>query len=488
MNNVKIFVSEFFNIHKKDFFLVILINIFAGSILNSGYDIHVLIFSIAIILVALKNFSFIRQSVIMPSVSSDFDRFSWKYFMGLPLSKKEITQSLVITNTITLIPFSIGLICFLPQVIAVSDLKESDITLAFVIKSLIAGITFFVLTSISSIKGIITLPRRQYSRLPPKIQYLQGVKKILLYIVIGMYSIIILDIFLKEMTISLSFLKAPVKFIIDHFQVWMFLPIAVYLIVHAYKNLLNTWQDEKASYYKKTWNSKRDVPVCLASVFAIILPTMFCDFEMPSKYGNDPLQAAVFHNEIQEASTLINQNKNIHVRSKAGYTPILIAAKEGHLKMFQLLVEKGANLHDKINIGQSKGDNVLHLAVLSNNENLVRYILDRGISPNENEKENKVTPLHLAARACNPRMVDLLIQKKANINSVDILNRSALHYAANTRRCFPTLAALIDGGIDPLILDKNQKTAFDLSLKKDKESSYYLEKKTRMPASAKAAD
>lgn len=480
MSYIKIFVNEFFHIHKKGFILITLLNIISGVILNSGLEFNILVYPLVVILVALKNFSFIRQAAIMPSVSSDFDRFSWKYFMGLPLNKKEIIQSLIIVNTITLFPLVIGLVCFLPQVLFVFELKVADLTFMLGIKIILGGIAFFMLTSIMSMKSIITFPRRQYSRVPPKVLFLQTIKLFLLSFVsvaYGLGGLAFISIILTE------------KLKLDLFQLlsrtinsWVVIPVSFLIVFLAFKNLLSTWQNEKAGYTKNSWDLKRDTSVCFACVFALILPTMIFENDMPSSYGDGALHSAVYHKDYDQIARILKNKENINQRSDKGFTPILIAVKEGDEKMVKFLEERGANIYERITIGKLKGVNALHLATFSGNVPLARYLLDKGFSPNERITGSETSPLHIAASICKTEVVDLLIERKVDVNILDKNKRTALHTAAS-RKCFHTLTSLIDAGINPNLLDKDQKTALDLVRKDDKEIAYYLEKKSRAPAS-----
>ena len=81
------------------------------------------------------------------------------------------------------------------------------------------------------------------------------------------------------------------------------------------------------------------------------------------------------------------------------------------------------------NLG-AEGAYSLHLAVLKENEDIVRILLDNGGTVDIRAKnENKPTPLHLAAYYCLEDMVSLLIEYGSSVHTLDSDNTSAYDYA-----------------------------------------------------------
>ena len=67
----------------------------------------------------------------------------------------------------------------------------------------------------------------------------------------------------------------------------------------------------------------------------------------------------------------------------------------------------------EVKVLDSLGNTQLHLAVLSNDVELVRYLLERGDEPNV-QNESGETPLHLAVRSKDGESVRFLIDAGAN--------------------------------------------------------------------------
>lgn len=75
---------------------------------------------------------------------------------------------------------------------------------------------------------------------------------------------------------------------------------------------------------------------------------------------------------------------------------------------------KNENYRDRNN------NSSLHISVNNNSIEMVKYFLDKKIK-NLNTKNNKgQTALHLAYIKGNEEIIDLLLQKGANINAVDL--------------------------------------------------------------------
>ena len=159
------------------------------------------------------------------------------------------------------------------------------------------------------------------------------------------------------------------------------------------------------------------------------------------------------------------------------WTPLMVAAHEGHQDIVKILFEYGADLN-KSSIHD--GFTALHCAAKNHKFNTVWFLLAQGADPqltkayarekydlaqvlliagaNPNVKdENGQFPLHLAFNMGRKLVHDVkfLLQKGANPNMVDQFGESPLHVAASEHRCLPgcgcadIVKQLLDSGADP---------------------------------------
>ena len=71
----------------------------------------------------------------------------------------------------------------------------------------------------------------------------------------------------------------------------------------------------------------------------------------------------------------------------------------------------------------------LHIAVINDSIKLIKYFLDKKLSPNELNDEGK-TPLHLAMKKGNIKIIELLIQNGASTQIKDKKGKKPFDYAS----------------------------------------------------------
>lgn len=104
----------------------------------------------------------------------------------------------------------------------------------------------------------------------------------------------------------------------------------------------------------------------------------------------------------------------------------------------ELFEQEGPDYRDQY------GQHILYLAVMTDDVELVKDILDQGVDPNRSGTRAGRLPLHVAAyrsafTSVNPavsvQIVELLLQHGADINRLDEHNRTVLHNATATCGC-----------------------------------------------------
>lgn len=127
-----------------------------------------------------------------------------------------------------------------------------------------------------------------------------------------------------------------------------------------------------------------------------------------TKIIGPPLNAALRLQYRSAAKTLISLGANVHKKDVYGATPLWWAVHRVDVEMAILLLEKGAELDKAI---ASAG---LRNAVLSNNPDMLRFLLSRGVDPNSTDMG--ATPLVWACQQKNMTVIEILLDSGADIN------------------------------------------------------------------------
>jgi cytohesin len=129
-----------------------------------------------------------------------------------------------------------------------------------------------------------------------------------------------------------------------------------------------------------------------------------------------------------KAEMLLALGAEVDAKDKSGNTPIHFAVKNGHVKLIDLLLSKGAII--------SKDDNLMAdeeaslSAVWRNQADVLKVLLDHGADVNAADRWGWAL-LHFTAWDGNGDMTRMLLDKGANPNIVERTEgRTPLHYAA----------------------------------------------------------
>jgi ankyrin repeat protein len=138
-----------------------------------------------------------------------------------------------------------------------------------------------------------------------------------------------------------------------------------------------------------------------------------------------PLMWAAAEGKVDVVEYLIQKGANSEAVDFKGNTAILIAAQHGRSDIVNLLLKLMS--HSKRN---KDGDNILHCAAMSDNAELVEYLLNFGLKINGSNKKHQ-TPLWLASRYGNLSVTQVLLQHHAKISVRDNeYGQTPLHMAA----------------------------------------------------------
>ncbi|KAJ4347456.1 hypothetical protein N0V95_005418 [Ascochyta clinopodiicola] len=162
--------------------------------------------------------------------------------------------------------------------------------------------------------------------------------------------------------------------------------------------------------------------------------------------------------------------------AKQGVTPLHIAARFGLTKFAGHLKAAGADIqavdvhgavsklleyHPDLTAKDSEGNGPLHIALTACSTDITVFeaLLDAGADPDERNcaGETPLLALKMDKRNSND-IVDMLIQRGANINSKDLsgmtlLSRSIRRYSPAVKSDHPDIKALLNRGADPNVRD-----------------------------------
>ncbi|KAL2797362.1 ankyrin repeat-containing domain protein [Aspergillus keveii] len=164
-----------------------------------------------------------------------------------------------------------------------------------------------------------------------------------------------------------------------------------------------------------------------------------------------PLQAAVLKIQGPTIRYLVENGADIAVQGGVYTYAICAAAWAGDLEIFELLVDRGANLEAI----QRSNLRPVHFATYS--PELLQICLDRGVDITVRDRLGH-EPLHIAALHGNAVSARLLLEAGANINAVAANGATALLMAVEDERRYDVLVFLLSRGADTEIADSMGRT------------------------------
>ena len=127
-----------------------------------------------------------------------------------------------------------------------------------------------------------------------------------------------------------------------------------------------------------------------------------------------------------------------------GWSPLHYAARKGHKKIVNLMVQKGAN--PSLKTRDNNGYTPLYISILSQNTDTSLYLIDLGFAIND-RGESGFTPLHEAVRLRDYDVVNALLNKSADVNAVGPDNSTPLCWAVVAGEKL-VVSILLDNGAD----------------------------------------
>ena len=148
------------------------------------------------------------------------------------------------------------------------------------------------------------------------------------------------------------------------------------------------------------------------------------------------------------------------LRSFAGRTPIVLAAKHGNSDALITLAKMGANPDAAI----ASGFHALCISMEGGDTKAVAALLEAGANPRLLEPKLKLEPLQIAAAAAQSQMAEMLLDYGATPDVVNASNGESPLHAAVRVGSVPTAAVLLSYGADPDKADGRGKPCLTLAL------------------------
>lgn len=143
------------------------------------------------------------------------------------------------------------------------------------------------------------------------------------------------------------------------------------------------------------------------------------------------LEYAVIFGDINVTNLLLKAGAFINWSDDDGFQPLHFAAQCGNVAMISFLIEKGAHVYSART--KNEGVTPFHVAVDYGHLDAVHAFIDsKTVSVNMKTKlkQGGQAPIHRAVQKSHLKIVELLIEKGASIETKDSEGRQAIHYAA----------------------------------------------------------
>ncbi|KAL6720554.1 hypothetical protein ACLMJK_002478 [Lecanora helva] len=202
--------------------------------------------------------------------------------------------------------------------------------------------------------------------------------------------------------------------------------------------------------------------------------------------GITALEMAARFGHVKIAQILLDSGAEVNTSNNKGQTVLMLAVRFGHESMAMLLIGAGA----KVGFCDHSGMTALHYAVAGRHENLTQVLLDNGAevdSKDENgqtalswaaregfhsiiwdlanrtsdidsKDDEGLAPLHYAIRGGHDTAVKELLKSGADVNILNDTGLSALSYAIVQRRSPGIVQTLLNANADPNIVDEDGRS------------------------------
>ena len=159
--------------------------------------------------------------------------------------------------------------------------------------------------------------------------------------------------------------------------------------------------------------------------------------------GSTALLWAAHWNDLQTAALLVRAGADANAANDLRMTPLSQACTNGNAEFVDLLLKAGANPNTPIGTGETP----LMTCARSGSAEAVRVLLVHGADVNAKEPNQNQTALMWAAAQQHPKVLQTLIEARADLQAHTKLGFTALHFAARAGDMEST-RILLGAGVD----------------------------------------
>ncbi|XP_063436849.1 protein fem-1 homolog A-like [Mytilus trossulus] len=170
------------------------------------------------------------------------------------------------------------------------------------------------------------------------------------------------------------------------------------------------------------------------------------------------LLTAAENGNIKEVELCVKNRANLECRNSIGLTPLMLAAKYGHLEVVTYLVTHGSQLEATSTLA---GLTPLMLAAKYGHLEVVTYLVTHGSQLEATSTLTGMTPLMWAAVRGHLEVVTYLVTHGSQLDATSKYGETALHHAAQFGGIDVT-KCLVDQGCSPWVKSLEGKTPYDL--------------------------